>query len=136
MYFPAVYPSADCSHFKAVSHAPDGLDVLRIRGIVFNFLTDLFDVYRYRRNISDAVHVPDLAEQLFLGKHMIRILRKEGQKIEFLRGKLLLLSVYPDTSGRFVNFQTTDFNNVIFRPTRSDKALILGKMCLYPRRYC
>ena len=30
LYFPAAYPSADCSHFKAVSHSPDGLDVLRI----------------------------------------------------------------------------------------------------------
>lgn len=38
-------------NLKAVSHAPNRLDILRLRCIKLNLLTDFLDMYRYRCDI-------------------------------------------------------------------------------------
>ena len=70
-------------------------------------------MYRDRRDISDRLHIPDLAEELILGIDMIRILRKERQEIKFLCRELRFLAVDPDAPCRLVNFQTADLDDVV-----------------------
>ena len=89
-------------------------------------------MYSDCRDISDRIHIPDFLEELLLGKYMVWIFRKECEQVKFLCGKLLFLSVYPNTAGCFVNLDATNFNDVIFRCGASDQALISGQMSLYP----
>ena len=103
----------DSSDFEAVSHSPDGFDILRIGGIVFNLFTNLLDMHGDSRNISDRFHIPDLTKQLFFRKNMIGILCQEGKQIEFFRGKRLLHPVDKDTARCFIDFQFPDFDDVI-----------------------
>ena len=65
---------------------------------VATFLTNLLDMYSDCRDISDRIHIPDFLEELLLGKYMVWILSKECEQIKFLCGKLLFLSVYPNTA--------------------------------------
>ena len=65
--------------------------------------------------VTYGVHIPDLAEKLFLGKYVVRIAGEEGQKIEFLGGKDLLLSVYVDPPCSLIDLYPPDLNNIIFR---------------------
>ena len=67
-------------NLKAVSHAPNRLDILRLRCIKLNLLTDFLDMYRYRCDIPNRFHIPDLIKQFLLGEYMVRILRQEGQR--------------------------------------------------------
>ena len=52
-------------NLKSISHAPDCLDILWLGCVKLNLLTNLFDMYRNGRNISDRLHIPDFTEQLF-----------------------------------------------------------------------
>ena len=58
--------SSTSLYFEAIPHAPDCLNVLRLRRIEFNFLANLLNVYRDGRDVTDRLHVPDLTEQLVL----------------------------------------------------------------------
>ena len=66
------------SDLKPISHAPDRLDVLGFGGVFLDLLADLLDMYGDGGDISDGLHIPDLPEELFLRKYMVRIFRKEG----------------------------------------------------------
>ena len=77
-------------------------------------------------DISHRFHIPNLPEQLVLGEYMVGILRKEGQKIKFLGGKILLLPIDIDPSCRLVDLQAPDLDDLIFRHTASDETLISG----------
>ena len=68
---------------------------------------------RYGRNVADRFHIPDFPKQLFFGKNMVRVLCKEGQQVEFLCRKCFLFAVNPYTPCRFVDFQATDFYNIV-----------------------
>ena len=63
---------------------------------------------------------------------MVRVLRQEGQKVEFLGGKVLLLAVNPYTAGRLVNLKAPDLNDLILQASLSDQPLIAGQMGLHP----
>ena len=52
---PSAILALESSDFEAVSHSPDGFDILRIGGIVFNLFTNLFDMHGDSRNISDLL---------------------------------------------------------------------------------
>ena len=90
-------------------------------------------MYRDRRDISDRLHIPDLAEELILGIDMIRILRKERQEIKFLCRELRFLAVDPDAPCRLVNFQTADLDDVVLVQVRPDQPVISGQMRLHAR---
>lgn len=40
-------------YFEAIPHAPDCLNILRLRRIEFNLLANLLDVDRYGRDVTD-----------------------------------------------------------------------------------
>ena len=86
---------------------------------------------RYGCNITNGIHIPDLAEQLFLGIYMIRMLGKKGQQIKFLTGKCLLLSINYDTSCGLVDTDTTDFNHIIILIGRANKTVVTCQMSLH-----
>ena len=65
-------------NLKAVSHAPNRLDILRLRCIKLNLLTNLLDVDSDCSDIANRLHIPYLVKELFLGKYMVRVLCKEG----------------------------------------------------------
>ena len=100
-------------NLKAVSHAPNRLDILRLRCIKLNLLTNLLDMHRYCCNIPNRFHIPDLIKQFFLCKYMVRILSKESQKVKLLGGKGFLLTVDINTAGGLINLDTTYFNYII-----------------------
>ena len=62
------------SDFKPVSNAPYRLNILRFRRVELDLLTDLLNMHGNRRDISQRLHIPDLAEEFFLGKYMVRVL--------------------------------------------------------------
>ena len=71
-------------YFEPVAYSPDCFDILRLGCIELNLLTDLLNMHRYGRNISNRLHIPDLAEQFFLCKYMIRILCKKCEVIVWI----------------------------------------------------
>ena len=71
------YPAFLLLYLEPISHAPDGLNILRLCGIELDFLTNLFDMHSYCGNVSDGIHIPDFPEQFFLRVYMVWIL---GQK--------------------------------------------------------
>lgn len=84
-------------------------------------------------NVTDGIHVPDLAEQLFLGIYMIGMLRKEGQQIEFLGGKGLFHTVHIHSSRSFIDAQSPDFHNVVLGLCiGANQSFVSGKMRFYP----
>ena len=89
-------------------------------------------MHRYSGNVPNGLHIPYLAEQLLFGKHMVRVLGKEGQKVKFLCGKGFLLPVDPHAPGCLINFQAADFNQLIGRLPAANKALIPGHVRLHP----
>ena len=88
---------------------------------------------RDRRDVSDRLHVPDLAEQLVLREDVVRIFREKCKQIKFLCRELRLLAVDPDAARRLVNLQTADLDDVIFLRTCADKPLISREMGLHAR---
>ena len=62
------------SNFKPVSNAPYRLNILRFCRVELDLLTDLLNMHGNRRDISQRLHIPDLAEEFFLGKYMVRVL--------------------------------------------------------------
>ena len=62
------------SDFKPVSNTPYRLNILRFRRVELDLLTDLLNMHGNRRDISQRLHIPDLAEEFFLGKYMVRVL--------------------------------------------------------------
>ena len=45
-------------------------------------------MHRNRGNISDRLHIPNLAEQLFFGKYMVTVhIKKIREKVEFNTAK-------------------------------------------------
>ena len=62
------------SDFKPVSNAPYRLNILRFRRVELDLLTDLLNMHGNRRDVSQRLHIPDLAEEFFLGKYMVRVL--------------------------------------------------------------
>ena len=81
-------------------------------------------------NISHRFHIPDFPEQLFLGKHSVRILCKEGKQIIFLGSKCFLLSVYPYAACSLINLDPADLHNIIFAYIGTDQTIISVHMCL------
>ena len=53
-------------HLKPISYAPYCLDILWFGGLLFDLLTNLFDMDSDCCNIADRLHIPDFAEQLLL----------------------------------------------------------------------
>ena len=49
-------------HLKPIPNTPYRLDILRVGCIYFYFLTDFLDMHRYRCDIPDGLHIPDLPE--------------------------------------------------------------------------
>ena len=90
-------------------------------------------MHRYGRNISNRLHIPDLAEQFFLCKYMIRILCKKCEQIKLFRGECFLFAIDPHPSGRLINLDAADLNDLIFLHTASYQTLIPGHMRLYTR---
>ena len=64
-------------------------------------------------NVSDGFHVPDLPEKFFFGKYVVWIFRQKGKQIKFFCGKVFLFAVYPDSSGRFVNLDAANLNDIV-----------------------
>ena len=88
-------------------------------------------MHRNRCNVSDGLHIPDLTEQFFLGIYMIRVLCKEGQQVEFLRCKVLLLPVDPDSSGSLINLNSTNLYDIILLHIGIHQTFITGQMSFY-----
>ena len=69
----------------------------------------------YGGDITDGFHIPDLSEKLFLGEYVVRILRKESEKIELFCGEGLFFAFYEDTACGFVNAESADLYNIVLR---------------------
>ena len=69
---------------------------------------------RHCGDFTDGLHIPDLTEQFFFCINMVGMFCQESQQIKLFCGKLLLFSIDPDSSGRFVYFDTADFDDIIF----------------------
>ena len=106
-------------NLEAVPNTPNRLNILGLCGILFNLLTDLFDMHCNGGNVTDGVHIPDLSEQFFLGKHMIGILCQEGQQIKLLGGEGLLLSIHINAAGCLVNTASPVFFTVTSKSLNS-----------------
>ena len=65
-------------HLKPIPNPPDRLNILRLRRIELDLLADLFNMHRHGGDVTDGFHVPDLAEQLLLGEHVVGVLGQEG----------------------------------------------------------
>ena len=65
-------------YLKPVPHAPDRLNILRLRRVKLNLLTDLFNMHGHRGDVADGLHVLDFRKQLFLCEYMVGILGQEG----------------------------------------------------------
>ena len=102
-------------NLKSISHAPDCLDILWLGCVKLNLLTNLFDMYRNGRNISDRLHIPDFTEQLFFCEYMVWMLRKEGQQIKFFCGKCFFFSIYPHTACCLIDLDAADLYDIILR---------------------
>lgn len=50
-------------HLKAVPYTPNRLNVLRVGGVKFNFLTNFLNMNGNRCNVADGIHIPNFAEQ-------------------------------------------------------------------------
>ena len=83
-------------------------------------------------DIAHRIHIPDLAEQLFLGEHVVRVLRQEGQKVELPGGKILLHAVHPDAAGCLVDLQAADLDHGIFLYIAVHQALVAVQVRLHP----
>ena len=110
--------------FKSIPHTPNCFDILRIRSIKFNLLTNLFNMNGNGRNVTDRIHIPDFTEEFFFRIYMIRIFSKGCKKVKFLCGKLFFLSVNPYSSCGLVNLNPANFNDIIFYGITSDKTFI------------
>ena len=88
-------------------------------------------MYRYRCDIPNRFHIPDLIKQFLLGEYMVRILRQEGQKVKFLGGKGFLLTIDINTAGCFINLDTADLNNLIGFHTAAHQTFISGQMSFH-----
>ena len=119
-------------NLKAVPHAPDRLDVLRLGGVELDLLADLFDVDGDGGDVADRVHVPDFAEELVLGEDMIRVFGEEGEEVELFVRECFLRAVDPDAARGLVDLDAADFDDVIFRPAAADEALVPGEVRLDP----
>ena len=53
------------SDFKPVSNAPYRFNILRFRRVELDLLTDLLNMHGNRRDVSQRLHIPDLAEEFF-----------------------------------------------------------------------
>ena len=85
-----------------------------------------------RSDITDGIHIPDLPEQFFLGKYMVRMLRQECQQIELFRGKRFLYAIHINTSCCLINTDTPDLYNIILLLLICTyQSLITGHMCLH-----
>ena len=84
-----------------------------------------------RGDIADALHIPYFGKQLFLAEHMIGILRKEGEQIELLCGKVLLLAVDPHSSCCLVDLEAADLDDVVRLLTGAYKSLIARHVRLH-----
>lgn len=124
--------SKNASHLKAVSHSPDRFDILRLGCVILYLLTYLLYMDRNRGDIADGLHIPDFLKDLFLRKHMIRVLRQECQQIKLLICKSLFLAVDPDSSRGLINLYTTYLDNIILRLADADQSLISGHVRLHP----
>ena len=120
-------------YLKSVSYTPDCLNILWFCGIVLNLLTNLLNVNGDCCNVSDGIHIPDFAEQLFLGIYMVWMLRKESKQIKFLTGKCFLHTVHHNPSCSLVNTDTANLYHIIFRSIASNQPLVTCQMRLYPR---
>ena len=49
-------------NLESVPHAPNGLNVLGLSGILLDLLADLFDMNRNGGDVTDGVHIPDLSK--------------------------------------------------------------------------
>ena len=85
-----------------------------------------------RCNVSHRLHIPDLSEEFLLRKDMVGIFCQKCQKIKLFCGKRLLFPIHPDTTCRLINFDSPDFNDIVFYQITSNQSLITGKMCFYP----
>ena len=84
-----------------------GKEISRIR---LNRLSNLFDVYGNRCNITDRFHIPYFTEQFLFCKYMIWILCQKSQQIKLFCRKLFLFSIDPYPARRLVYFNAPDLN--------------------------
>ncbi len=88
-------------------------------------------MYRNGGYIPDGFHIPDLPEQLILGKDMVRVFRQEGKKVKFLGRERFFLSVDIDAAGRFIDLDATDLHHIVAFGICADQSLISGQMRFY-----
>ena len=84
----------------------------------------------YGRDVADAVHIPDPAEELILAVDVVGILREEGEKVKFLSRKVLFCPVDKDAAGGLVDLESADLDHVVGLLSCSDQALVTGHMRL------
>ena len=60
-------------HLKPIPDTPNCFNILRVCSIRLNFLPDFLNMHRHGCDIPDRIHVPDLPEQLLLGKYMVGV---------------------------------------------------------------
>ena len=85
------------------------------------------------RDVADALHVPDLGKQFFLAEYMVGILCEECEKVEFLRGEILLFAVDPYSSRGLVDLEIPDLNNIVGLLAGADQSLVAGHVRLHAR---
>ena len=64
---------------------------------------------------------------------MVRILRQEGEQVEFLCRELRLFPVDPHAPRGLVDLDAADFDDVVLVDICADEAIISGQMRLHPR---
>ena len=84
------------------------------------------------RDIADAVHVPDPAEEFILAEDVIGVLRQESEQVKLLGGEVFLRTVHKYTAGRLVDLQAPDLDHIIGLLSRTDQPLVAGHMGFYP----
>ena len=121
-------------HFESVTDAPDGFDVLGLRGVHFDFFADLFDVDGDGGDVADRVHFPDFAEEFGLCVDVVRVGCEEVEEVVFLCGKLDLLTVYKNAAGLRFDAEAADFDRTgrrfFLRLSLTAEVLITAEVCL------
>ena len=84
-------------------------------------------------DITDGIHIPDLAEQLLFGIYMVWILRKKSQQVKLLCGKDPFLAVHVNPPGGLINLKPSDLYDIIDLLVTAHQPVIACHMRLHSR---
>lgn|GEM_PF-5741788 len=114
-----------------VANANVGLDVNRVGGICFNFLSECCHKYPDQRRIRFRRIGPDVGQDIMMRQNFADIFRQKAQQFIFNGSQMNLLPAHKNRCGRIIDLQIAILKERLVLPPSLTPGFVFHLNCIF-----